>query len=263
MPADSAVADVKVDTTVAAAATTGAAATTDAAKAGGDSAQVKTDVKVDAAAAVKTDAVKTDAAKTPGSLLEAAGADDAKADATKTDVKTDAAKSQGAPETYTDFKLPDGLTPDAKLMDSFKALAKAKGLSQETAQEFVTMQAEHAKSTAESLVAQAEQQRATQIEAWQAETKKALGAEWKKELGFAGKALDAFWPPEFRKMLTASGLGDHPQMVAGLVALGKKMSEAKPGEGSRVGIVDPKEAGHRSMFPKMYDGSGNYIGGAK
>lgn len=260
MPADSAVAD-KVDTSVAAAATTGAAASTDAAKAGATT-DVKVDVKVDAA---KTDAVKTEAAKTgsPASLLESAGADDVKADGAKTDVKTDAAKSQGAPETYTDFKLPEGLTPDAKLMDSFKAIAKKHNLSQETAQEFVSMQAEHAKSTAESMVSQAQTQRDEQISAWQAETKKALGAEWKKELGFAGKALDAFWPPEFRKKLTASGFGDHPEMVAGLVALGKKMSETKPGEGSRIGITDPKEAGHRSMFPKMYDAEGKYIGGAK
>ncbi len=243
----------KTDTTVAAAATIGAAVVTpDAAKAGG-TAEIKTDVKADV--------VKTEAAKAPASLLESAG--DVKADDTKTDVKTDAAKTQGAPDAYTDFKLPDGLTPDAKLMDSFKATAKELGLSQDAAQKLVSMQAEYAKSTSESLVSKAEQQRAEQITAWQDETKKALGAGWQKELGFAGKALDAFWPPEFRKMLTASGLGDHPQMVAGLVKMGKAMSEAKPGEGSRVGIVDPKEAGHRSMFPKMYDGSGNYIGGAK
>lgn len=254
MPADSAVAE-KTDTTVAAAATTGAAASEADAKAGGSAAQVKTDVKVDAA---KTDA----AADKAGSLLESAGAAD-KADATKTDVKTDAAKTQGAPESYTDFKMPEGMTSDAKLMDSFKAMAKKHNLSQETAQEFVTLQAEHAKSTGEAIVAQAEKQRADQIAAWQAETKKALGSGWKEELGFAGKALDAFWPPEFRKMLTASGLGDHPLMVKGLVELGKKMSEAKPGEGSRVGIVDPKEATNRSMFPKMYDASGNYIGGQK
>lgn len=261
MPADSAVADVKVDTSVAAAATNGAAATADAAKAGGDAAQVKTDVKADVKAdAAKTDTTKTDTAKPTGSLLDEAAGD--KTDAAKTDVKTDEAK-KGAPETYADFKLPEGLTPDTKLVDSFKALAKKHNLSQETAQEFVSMQAEHAKSTAESLVSQAQTQRDEQISAWQAETKKALGPEWKKELGFAGKALDAFWPPEFRKKLTASGFGDHPEMVAGLVALGKKMSETKPGEGSRAGIVDPKEAGHRSMFPKMYDANGNYIGGQK
>lgn len=245
--ADAAVAE-KTDTT--AAATTTAATTTDATKTA-----AATDVKAD----VKVDAAKTDAAastKAPGSLLESAGAD-----ATKTDVKTDAAKTQGAPESYTDFKLPDGLTLDAALTDSFKATAKELGLSQDAAQKLVTLQAEHAKSTAENLVSQAEKQRADQITAWQAETKKALGAEWQKELGFAGKALDAFWPSEFRKMLTASGLGDHPQMVAGLVKMGKAMSETAPGDGSRAGITDPKEVQNRQMFPKMYDASGNYIGG--
>jgi hypothetical protein len=82
-------------------------------------------------------------------------------------------------------------------------------------------------------------------------------------MGHAGKALDAFWPPEFRKLLTASGMADHPMMVQGLVALGKAMGEAKPGEGSRVGVEDPKEATNRNMFPKMYDANGKYIGGSQ
>lgn len=198
---------------------------------------------------------------TPGSLLEQAG--DTPAPKPGEEPKPGEAPKQGAPEKYADFKLPDGLNLDTKLMDGFTAIAKKNNLSQEGAQEFVSLQAEYAKSSAENLVAQAEQMRAKQIETWQAETKTALGAEWKKELGFAGKALDAFWPPEFRPMLTASGLGDHPMMVKGLVALGKKMSEAAPGEGSRVGITDPKENTNRQMFPKMYDANGAYIGGSK
>ena len=172
-------------------------------------------------------------------------------------------KPQGAPESYTDFKLPEGFSADAKLIDSFKAAAKDMNLSQENAQKLVTLQAEYAKTTAETLVSQAEQQRTTQIEAWKTETKTALGAEWKKELGFASKALDAFWPPEARKLLTLSGFGDHPQFVPGLVKLGKALSETNPGVGNRSGITDPKEATNRSMFPKMYDANGNYIGGAR
>ncbi len=197
-----------------------------------------------------------------GSLLEQAASGEAPkpGEAAK---PGDVAAKAGAPESYTDFTLPEGISPDAKLMDSFKATAKELGLSQDAAQKLVSLQAEHAKSTAETLVSQAEQQRAAQISAWQAETKKSLGAEWQKELGYAAKALDAFWPPEFRQMLTASGLGDHPLMAKGLVELGKRMSETKPGEGSRAGITDPKEASNRQMFPKMYDASGNYIGGPK
>jgi len=148
------------------------------------------------------------------------------------------------------------MTLDKALADKALPVFKKLNLSQEAAQELVSLQAEHAKATGEAIVAQADKMRAEQIASWQAETKKALGADWEKELGHAGRALDAFWSPEFRKLLTASGLGDHPEMALGLVKLGKMLGEAKPGEGSRAGITDPKEAQYRSMFPKMFDENG-------
>lgn len=188
---------------------------------------------------------------TSQSLLESAGKEAPKPGDVKPGDKT-----QGAPETYSDFTLPDGITLDAKLADGFKALAKEMNLSQENAQKLATLQAEHVKTTADSLVKEAEQQRTKQLEAWKTETKTALGADWQKELGFAGKALDAFGGPELRKLLTESGLGDHPLMAKMLVAVGKTMSETQPGEGTRVAIDDPKESQYRGMFPKMYDGNG-------
>ena len=203
------------------------------------------------------------AAAAPKSLLDEAADDGAPAKPGDPPAAKPGDKPQGAPESYTDFKLPEGFSADAKLIDSFKAAAKDMNLSQENAQKLVTLQAEYAKTTAETLVSQAEQQRTTQIEAWKTETKTALGAEWKKELGFASKALDAFWPPEARALLAKSGFGDHPQFVPGLVKLGKALSETNPGVGNRSGITDPKEATNRSMFPKMYDANGNYIGGAR
>lgn len=194
--------------------------------------------------------VAAPAAAQPQSLLEAAGEPPKPGEVPK----PGEAQKQGAPEKYTDFKLPDGMTLDAALSEKALPVFKKYNLSQEAAQEFVSLQAEYAKSTAEKVVSDAEQQRANQIKTWQEETKKALGPEWQSEIKYAGKALDAFWSPEFRKMLTASGLGDHPLMTAGLVKMGKALSEAEPGKGSNAGIVDPAEAQKRSLFPKMYEG---------
>lgn len=169
---------------------------------------------------------------------------------------------QGAPETYADFTLPEGMTPDKALLEKAVPLFKELGLSQEKSQKLVTLQAEYAKSSMEALVAQSEKLRTEQIATWQSEVKKELGADWEKELGHSARALDAFWPPEFRKLLTQSGFGDHPDMIRGLIKLGKQLGETKPGDGSRVPVNDPKEQTNRTMFPKMYDANGNYIGGS-
>jgi hypothetical protein len=85
-------------------------------------------------------------------------------------------QTQGAPESYSDFNLPEGMTLDKALADKALPVFKKHNLSQEAAQEFVSLQAEHAKMTADAIISQAETQRAEQIAAWQAETKKSLGA---------------------------------------------------------------------------------------
>jgi hypothetical protein len=56
----------------------------------------------------------------------------------------------GAPETYADFTLPDGVTVDPKANDDFKALAKELGLSQDAAQKLVDFQGGRLKDIVEA-----------------------------------------------------------------------------------------------------------------
>lgn len=174
----------------------------------------------------------------------------------------DASGKQGAPETYADFTLPEGISADPKLLDAFKGVAKKHNLSQEAAQELVTLQAQTQKASGEFIVKEAERLRTEQQQKWQAEVKKNLGPNWQKEMSFAGKALDAFGGPELRKRATEMGWGDDPLFVNAWVAVGKAMGEAQPGSGTRVDVSDPKETTKRSMFPRMFDGS-NGLGSQK
>ena len=63
-----------------------------------------------------------------------------KAETKDEDSKADESKDKGAPETYSDFTLSEGIEPDKEAMDEFKMLAKEENWSQEKAQKLVDLQ---------------------------------------------------------------------------------------------------------------------------
>lgn len=160
---------------------------------------------------------------------------------------------QGAPEKYADFKLPEGLTLDKGLADKFAASAKKLGLSQESAQELVTLQAENAAATLKAGLDSWNQTK----EGWRNETIKELGANYEKELSYAAKALDRFGGPELRQLLSDTGLGEHKLLAKAFIAIGKQMSEPVHVEGERAGVSSSREDIARSMFPSMYNADGS------
>jgi len=140
--------------------------------------------------------------------------------------KKDALK-QGAPESYADFKLPENITADAELLGEFKTTAKELNLSQEAAQRLVDLQVKHVQKIADGLLTDFN----TTVSGWKKETKEDLGANYKQELTFAGKAIDTFCTPEQGKALRAilgdSGVGNHKEVVKFFIAVGKAISEDK------------------------------------
>ena len=234
----------------------------------------------------KTETAKTEAttetAKTDTTAAKTETTETAKTDTTKTETKVDAgaAKSllseieeqpvldkdgnpvvqpKGGPESYTDFTLPEGLAPDAKLMDAFKATAKELGLSQENAQKLVSLQAEHAKAGMEALVKGAEEQRTQMIAKFKTDTIAALsanGQDWKKEMGFAARALGRFGTPELRKLLDETGFSNHSELVSAWIKVGKEMAEDGHLRGSAAPHEDAEEAGLRAQFPTMFGADG-------
>ena len=133
-------------------------------------------------------------------------------------------KAAGAPEEYADFTVPDGVEMDADVLTEFKGIAKELGISQETAQKFIDLQAGMETKRAEAL----QQALADQSQQWMDQVKndKEIGGEqYDSTVKLATKTIEAFGSPELRAVLNDSGLGNHPELVKFCHRIGKAMSE--------------------------------------
>lgn len=149
--------------------------------------------------------------------------------------KYDAAKAIEAakPITYTDFKLPEGVTFDAKLLSDAKALFAAAKLPQDQAQAFVDHHVAAVKaSTAASIKAFNDLQAG-----WQNEVKsdpQIGGANFEsKTVPSIAKAIDTFCPDEasrkaFREVVSLTGIGNNPHYVRFMARLGASLMEGEP-----------------------------------
>lgn len=141
---------------------------------------------------------------------------------------------------YT-FTVPEGYELNAEVTDEFKAFAKDLGLPPEKAQAAVDMGVKLIESHTKAITAAFEAQK----EAWRNDVvndKEIGGNNLTANLAVANKAIEAFFPPEFRSLLESTGLGNHPVLVKGLVAIGKGISEDRLVTGARgMGPRDPAE----------------------
>lgn len=136
--------------------------------------------------------------------------------------RDDAAKAaKGAPEKYADFTVPEGIEVDAPMLEEFKTVAKEQNLTQAGAQKLVDLQVKHVQKIADSLLDEFNQT----VRAWKAETMAGLGADSKKQLTYAGRALERFGTPELRAILKSTGVANHKEMVKFCIKVGKTVSE--------------------------------------
>ncbi len=152
-------------------------------------------------------------------------------------------KTEGAPEKY-EFKPAEGQELDSAALEQFEPIARELNLSNEQAQKMVDLYGT-------KILPMVQQQ---QAEAWQKTTEQwAADVKADKEIGgdkltsnisVAQRALDTFGTPKLKEYLTASGLGNHPELVKAFVKVGKAMSED--------GMVTGKEAGQRSAAEVLY-----------
>jgi hypothetical protein len=132
-----------------------------------------------------------------------------------------AAQAKGAPEKYADFKVPEGVEVNQPMLEEFKTTAKKHNLTQEAAQELIDLQVKHVQGISEGLLTTFNQIKTD----WKKETVQELGADYKKELVYAGKAIDKFGTPELRVLLNQTGVGNHKELVKFFVKIGKTVSE--------------------------------------
>lgn len=136
----------------------------------------------------------------------------------------------GAPETYADFKLPDGFKLSDEQKTEVNGLFKSWNLNQDQAQQAVDY---YTKRSAEAQNAPYQHYLDIRKE-WreQIAADPDIGprqAEVKAEIGRAIQSLgDPKMIAAFREALDITGAGDHPGLVRGLRAFSQRINEGKP-----------------------------------
>lgn len=164
------------------------------------------------------------------------------------DSEADESKDEGAPETYSDFTLSEGIEADEATMDEFKTLAKEENWSQEKAQKLVDLQNKAMIRVGDTL----KQRWADTQKEWRESTEndKAFGGEKLDEsLVFAKSAMKKFGNDAFSEMLESTGMGNHPEVVRFLYKIGKSISEDDIMAG-RAAASKGKDPAH-ALFPDM------------
>lgn len=173
------------------------------------------------------DTTDTGTTTTPPAAQAAGTTEQPAADAAKpAEAKPATEAPQGAPETYAEFTMPEGVTFDKDLGNELVSFAKEHNLTQEQAQKVADLGAKQAQTLTQRF---AEAQKA-QVAKWETDSKadKEFGGDQLNEnLGVANKFLGTFATPEFKQLLVESGLGNHPEMIRMMVRVGKAISQDK------------------------------------
>lgn len=149
------------------------------------------------------------------------------------------------PEKYEDFKLPDGVSVDAKQHEGFKTLAKDLGLSQEGAQKLVD---QHVNALKEAVEGPGKRWAELQT-TWQNEVKADAeigGDNFVAMKTSVARAIDKHGTPGLRDALNLTGAGNNPDIIKFIHRLSKGQ-----GEGTAVAGTKPAAA-QKSAAEVMY-----------
>lgn len=167
------------------------------------------------AAGADTSAATTTTAAPTGAAADGATTSATTADAgATTEGKPEGGETaaEGAPDTYADFTLPEGVALGTDLATEFGGLAKGLNLTQEQAQQVLDIGAKLALKGAADQVATIQ----TVQETWRNETrtdKEFGGDKLPENLARAKAAMEATSTPQLQVLLDKSGLGNHPEVI--------------------------------------------------
>ena len=182
-----------------------------------------------------TPAVEEPGAQAPESGGEVAPAPDA-----------DVAPAEGAPESYADFTLPEGVQLDDAALGKAAPVLKELGLNQEAAQKVVDL---YAGLVGEQAAAQSEAF-TQQMSEWRTATETDAqfgGDKLPESIAAAQRALEQFGTPELRELLDTHGVGNHPEVVRLLWNVGKTLREDVPGAAG--GASTPPKSAVEILYP--------------
>lgn len=148
-------------------------------------------------------------------------------------------------------KLPDGIEPDEVLLSEFKPLAKELGLKSEGAQKlvdlFVRAQDGALKKSQEAWA----QQQKEWVDAVKADSDFA-GAKFDASVQVARKAIERFGSPALKEYLTASGVGNHPELVKLMYRVGQAIAEDSVAGASGGGAASSNASSQDALLRELY-----------
>ena len=150
------------------------------------------------------------------------------------------------PDRY-DLKMPEGVEPDAALLEKATPLFKELKLTGEQAQKLSDL---YADKLAETRKVQLDAWNGG-LEGWRSAAKADAeigGAKFAENVGAARSALDRFGTPELKQALDEYGLGNHPELIRFCFRVGKALAEDRLVDGRRgAGSADPAKV----LYPSM------------
>lgn len=152
---------------------------------------------------------------------------------------------QVAPESY-DFKavIPEGFEFDQARADSFAALAKNAGLSQERASEIAAYGVKLMQESAQGV----QNEFVNRVNNWGEQSKTELGSEFTNTVRQAAVGIEVIEKqiPELRTMFAETGAGNHPVMIKAMAMIGKLVGE----ENGNQLLAGQSQSGGKSIYDK-------------
>ena len=154
----------------------------------------------------------------------------------------------GAPKTYQDFTVPEGIELDAATLEAATPILKRIGATQEDAQELVNLQAKTVQGIFDT---QATEWKKIQ-DGWKntAETDPEYGkGKYDESVVVARSAMREVGTPELMAALEETGMGNHPEFVRFFYRVGKAIREDNFNFGN-ANKENPKSAADR-IYPNQ------------
>ncbi len=157
---------------------------------------------------------------------------------------------EGAPESYTDFNMPEGMETDQGMIETFLPVAKELNLSQENAQKFVDLHTKGLKASVDAHV----KDWADAMGKWKGDTKadKEIGGErFDQTQVNVNLALKTFGNEKLSEMLEVTGVGNHVEFVRFFDKVGGLIANDKIDLGNVANAETRTQA--EIMYPKQGD----------
>lgn len=161
---------------------------------------------------------------------------------------------KGAPETYADFKVPEGFTLDKVVAEEAGKLFKGMNLTQEQGQDLVDFYVNKTKEAAEAPFKLWSETQKKWVEEIKADPE--LGGKLDQVRATVARAIDGLGDPklasEFREAMDYTGAGNNPAFIrvfSKLAALVTEGTPIKPGQPVQLKSA-PKSAA-QAMYPNL------------